>query len=107
MAATGPTSRNAGERASSRPPPSGARPRRHPDDEALEIMMRFADRVAVARSLARMVSGAFRASATHASMQAVRVARAAKDAALHVAQKTARTGAEAEERREDTRDETR
>jgi hypothetical protein len=55
------------------------------DREALLLMTKLAERAAVARSFAKIAAVMLQASAMNAAARAVRVARAAADAAVHVA----------------------
>ena len=54
------------------------------DAEALELMMRLAGRVMVARSFARIAGGMIAESASRAIAEVAPVARAAVEAAVHV-----------------------
>lgn len=49
--------------------PQGAAPRRHPDDEAMLLMMKVVERVEVAKSFAKIAAGIVTVSAAHAAKQ--------------------------------------
>jgi hypothetical protein len=66
-------------------------PRPSPDEEAMQLMMKVVERVEVAKSFAKIAAGIFTVTAARATVQlravadAKMIARAAKDAAVHVA----------------------
>ena len=92
------------------PAPAAASARRHPDEEAMLLMMKVVERIEIAKSFAKLATGIVAASAAQAALQlravadakvvaAVeregglksrldrvrKIARAATDAAVHVA----------------------